>query len=293
VNTAAQNVIDTVFNEFNILFQKDTFLTNRLTTYINKDFSMRIKSGMNMTQYQNDLMTITQKHLVDKLIEVHQVNPTNSMVDLARAQVVNKRNIETLEEVFRDPLYKMILQVKAVADGGGEAAIKKALNDRYQKELAARNAAAKYMVVPMSSNLGARIWGWLTNGTSIRAAHPDLYQEPANSRKVTGIDDKFGSFAQFHAQLCAQTLSFENREFFFDICNQSVVKSFYSPKKGAGDLDLRYNDYMKTAAWGQAIRKSAFHSSNNICAYNKFIIRNMVKWMKDQDAELYESNDTF
>ena len=59
---AAKKVIDTLFDEFNLLYQKDTFLTNRLTTYIEKDYATRTHDGTNMTPYQQDILTITQKH---------------------------------------------------------------------------------------------------------------------------------------------------------------------------------------------------------------------------------------
>jgi len=68
VNDAAKKVIDTVYNEFNVLFQKDTYLTNRLTTFIEKDFALRIQSGLNMTPYQQDIMIINQKNLLEKLL---------------------------------------------------------------------------------------------------------------------------------------------------------------------------------------------------------------------------------
>jgi hypothetical protein len=295
VSTSAQVVIDTVFNEFNILFQKDTFLTNRLTTYIDKDFSMRIRSGLNMTEYQNDLLVITQKHLMEKLTEVHQLNPTSASIDLAKAQVVNRRNIEAMEEIFKDSLFKMILQVKAVANGGGEAAIRAQLDKKYQQEIKAKNDAAWFMAQysPMGFGLGGLVYNWFTSGMHTKSEHPDLFDEPNNPRKVTGIDDKFGSFAQFQAQLCAQTLAFEDRGYFFELCNGSVMKSYYSGKTEKSKLDLRYNDYMKSAAAGSTIRKSPTLISNNICALHHFSTRNMVKWMKDQDAEVYQEDGSF
>ena len=129
-------MLDTVFDEFNVLFQKDTFLTNRLTTFIEKDFSMRIQAGQNMSPYQQDLLIITQKNLLDKLTEVHGLNPTSSAIDLARAQVINKRNINAIEETFGDSIYRMILEMKAIATGKGTTEIQKALDARFKKERA-------------------------------------------------------------------------------------------------------------------------------------------------------------
>ncbi len=134
VNDAAKKVIDTVYNEFNVLFQKDTYLTNRLTTFIEKDFALRIRSGLNMTPYQQDIMIINQKNLLEKLTEVHGLNPTRAQQDLAAAQMINKRNIEAIESVFSDSFYRMIAKVKAVADGKGDAGFQATLNKKLQKQ---------------------------------------------------------------------------------------------------------------------------------------------------------------
>lgn len=291
VDKAAQVVIDTAFTEFNILYQKDTFLTSRLTTYIEKDFSARIRSGANMSAHQNDILVITQKHLLDKLIEVHGINPTSAQNDLSRAQVINKRNIESLEEVFKESMYKMIIGLKGVAEGKGPNFSQKFLDEKFKKDRAVMRKVALYTGLGMLSP-GVGIYGWLTAGIRVKQQYPDLYKEPSNPNKVTGTDDKFGSFAQFQAMLCAQTLAFEDRAFFFDVCNKTVVKSFYSGKT-TGPLDLAYNKYMPSKEYSSKIKASPTLGSNAVCALQKYQTRNLVKWLKDQDAEMYQDAELY
>ncbi len=283
VNEAAKRVIDTVYNEFNVLFQKDTYLTNRLTTFIEKDFALRIKSGANMSEYQQDLMVINQKNLLEKLTDVHGLNPTRAQQDLAGAQMINKRNLEAIESVFSDSLYRMIANVKAVADGKGDAGFQAILDRKLQKQKAALmmlNSSGGF--VDPSYALGH----WLFGGLIIKWQNPDLYSGPKNHRRIMGRDDKFGSFRRMQSVFCAQTLSFENRAMFQDICNKTKVRSFYQGKQ---ELDLRYNDYLPSGKYEDVVkvRKSADLTGKSICAMNDFNIRNIVHWLKDQDQQLY------
>jgi hypothetical protein len=285
VNTAAQATLDTVFNEFNVLFQKDTFLTNRLTTFIEKDFSMRIRDGLNMSPYQQDLLIITQKNLLDKLTEVHGLNPTSSQIDLARAQVINKNNLNAIEQIFGDSMYRMILEMKAIASGKGNTEVQKLLDKKFKTQRDNYRKTAWYMPQPFAGG-----WiGWLMAGSKVKSEHPDLYDGRKIGSGITSMkDDKFGSFGQLQAMFCAQTLAFENRGAYADICAGSQLKSYYSGKNTASKLDLRYNDYINKALTPTKIRGNSDLTGKNICAYNNFMIKNLVQWLKDQDAELYE-----
>ena len=287
VNEAAKKVIDTVYNEFNVLFQKDTYLTNRLTTFIEKDFAMRIKKGINMTPYQQDLMVINQKNLLEKLTEVHGLNPTRAQQDLAAAQMINKRNIEAVEEVFGDSLYRMIANVKAVVDGNGDAGFQAIMNKKLQKDKAAFQKAT-FTLPMLSLSPGFAITNWLFSGWIVKSSKPDLYQSPKNGNHIMGRDDKYGSFARMQAMFCAQTLSFERRSMFYDLCKGTSLKSFYLNKP---ELNLDYKTYMPNNLTAPAIiRASADLTGKNICAMNDFSIRNIVQWLKDQDQEVYNDD---
>jgi hypothetical protein len=282
-NMAAQAVLDTVFNEFNVLFQKDTFLTNRVTTFIEKDFSMRIREGLNMSPYQQDLLIITQKNLLDKLTEVHGLNPTSAQIDLARAQVINKQNLNAIEQIFSDSMYRMILEMKAIASGKGSAEIRKQLDKRFNAQRTIARKTSWYMPTPFGGGLIA----WLTSGFQVRSDHPDLYDGRDPNKGVTSkIDDTGKSFGQMQAMFCAQTLAFENRGIYADLCAGTKMNTFY---QNAGDkLDFRYDDFINKATPSSKINKSAVLTGKNICAFNNFAIKNLVQWLRDQDSEMYE-----
>ena len=103
--------------------------------------------------------------------------------------------------------------------------------------------------------------------------------------------------------LCAQTLAFENRGAFADVCKGTVLRSYYSGmdnKDGNNsNLDLRYDDYVTPASITPYARgknpvkakgTSHFDTGQNICAYNDFSLRNLVQWLKDQDKEMYQDS---
>jgi hypothetical protein len=274
IDKAAKEVIDSAFIQFNMLLQKDTFLTTRLSTFIEKDFSMRVRDGANMTSHQQSLMLITQKHLMEKLTEVNGLNPTSAETDLAMAQVINKRNIDTMEEIFGDSIYRMILEVKAVATGKGPVDIENGMKARYNEDV----AKLRHEAWTGQSYLPGDQFGlWLTAPFRVRSANPDLYGQTYNT--IKGHDDKFKEYGRVQAVFCAQTLAFENKSVFNNLCAGTVVKSFYGNKSST--LDLRYNDFV-------AKRGQSPYKSRDICAYNNFTIHNYVQWLKDQDQALYD-----
>lgn len=287
VRDASRKVIDTAFDEFNIWMQKDSFLTGRLSTMIQKDFQMKIKQGLNMSAYQQDIMTITQQHLLDKLISVHGVNPTNSQDDLHQAQVINRRNLNVLQEVFGDTLYRMVVEMKAVADGKGEAGVRRALDEKFKAERKTARLAWRYMptVFPYP---GTNLLGWLTAGFAVRERHRDLWYQSGNLNKVSGNDTRFGSFAAVQAKFCAQSLAFQNRDFYRDICKGTTMKSYYSDIAKTS-LDLVYDQYLP-AGMSLKIRNDPEKTSEAICAVSRYNTRNLVQWMKEQDRELIEDD---
>jgi len=289
VNDAAKQVIDTVYNEFNVLFQKDTYLTNRLTTFIEKDFAMRIKSGLNMTPYQQDLMVINQKNLLQNLTEVHGLNPTRAQQDLASAQMINKRNIEAIEEVFSSSLYRMIGSVKAVVDGKGDAGFQATMDAKLANDKKALREISANMNSPLTLlQPSMAITTWLFGGMILRSSDPDLYQAPKNNNHIMGRDDSHGSFARMQAMFCAQTLSFERRSMFYDLCKGTTLLSYYKNKP---ELNLNYHDYLPNNFNApKQVSGSSELTEKNICAMNDFSIRNIVQWLKDQDQEVYGDN---
>jgi hypothetical protein len=288
-DAAARGLIDTVFDELKVLYQTDVMLTNRLTTFINRDFSMRIRSGKGMSAYQRELLVITQEHLLEKLIEAHGVNPTSAKMDLVNAQVVNKRNLESIEEIFSDTMFNVLEELNQIAHGrpASAQALKMLADERFRRDRAVKRAAVPYMMFPGSFPVPLTGWkgflDWIVPGRRLKQDHPDLYVRAENGNRVSsGKDDEFGSFTQLWSRLCGQTLAFENRAKFIELCKGSVVKSYYSGKKEHSPLDLTYDDYLNSSA-AKAIAADPVKVARRTCAVNDFNIRNLVRYLEDRD----------
>jgi hypothetical protein len=281
----AQAVIDAVYNQMNVLKQSDVFLTNRVTTFIDRDFAILLKnSGGRVSPDQAQLMKIAQDHLVDKMIEVHGVNPTSARNDLMVAQVVNVRNLQTIEEVFSDSMFLTLEELNEIANGrpADSAAMKKVMEKRFNAERSTMRKLALMMPSPGGNPFG-NIIGWLFAGRAVKKDHPDLYQRPSDANSVSSRDTLFKDFTGFRAQLCAQTLAFEGRTRFMDFCKGAVLKSFFSPPNETTSLDLPYSAYLPNAAFNKVLQADAAKTSKARCALNDYNIRNWVRLLEDRD----------
>ena len=278
INDAAEKVIGTAFDEFNMLYQRDAFLTNRLTTFIERDFAIRIREGLNMTQYTKSLMIINQNHLLEKLVEVHGVNPTDSAEDLSQAQHINQRNIETLEDVFGDTLYRMIISVRSIAEGKGEEWAKDKLNARAMQETDGGINLMTFFTAP----------GAILDYEWTKYHNPDLYGSMGVTASRVKHDDKHQSYHRIVGKICAQSLAFESRAKFADICHDTKMNSWYGEKQ----LDFNYEDYVPHNP--RELLKLAGDSDfygKYVCAYNRFQIRNIVNYLNAQSQETFGTNN--
>ncbi len=293
IATAARHIIDTVYNEFNILFQRDTFLANRVSTFVEKDFSLRVRAGLNMTPYQQDLLVITQKQLLDKMIEIHGINPTTAAMDLANAQVIHYRNLSALSKVFTDSLQRMLLDLHTITHGRESATeIEGKIREKDRRMarivgLAGAGFWSSGMIGTPTDLLGRLIDGFITPGLSAQNRRPDFYNTSARrSWAASGQrEDKYGSYHQLKAKFCALTLSLPTRGAFADICRDSVLESYFS-RDQRSDLHLRYADYLSSGS--HPGNRNHGGASSPVCAFERFQIRNMVQWLKEQERGDYD-----
>ncbi|MBC7386577.1 MAG: hypothetical protein H7301_10525 [Cryobacterium sp.] len=300
VEEASKIIIDTVYDQFNVLYQSDVFLTNRLTSFIQRDFSMRLRSGLDLSQHQREIMFITQDHLIQRLLQNFGQNMTMAKSDLASAQVLNRSSLYSFEEVFSDQIFLMLEELNQVVHtkDASPAALAELAEKRYARDRKTLRAGAVPIFLPMTPSIPIfQSWrkfvDFLIPGFSLKREHPDLYIRPLNSRRVTGGDTRFGDYDRFRSMLCAQTLSFQDRARFAPLCMDSVVTSAYSHESAdeLGNLDLRYADYWQThstpnqiASYALKVKRDSRKTSKRICAYNNFSIRNWVRMLQDRDS---------
>ncbi|MBX3017691.1 MAG: hypothetical protein KF767_07375 [Bdellovibrionaceae bacterium] len=116
IETAGQILTET-YIQFNIILQRDTFLANRLNTMVMYDYSDRVRRGEGMDQYVRDLMVVTGRNLIDRLIEAQGTNPNQARVDLDTAVTMLSTNMEVMEEMFQ-PDFESYLNNLLMKAGG-------------------------------------------------------------------------------------------------------------------------------------------------------------------------------
>lgn len=284
VVNSAKEVIDAVFSQLNILYTSDVFLTNRMTRFIQRDFAIIVRSGEGVTAAQAPLLKIAQDHLVEKMVEVNGLNPTSSANDLMIAQVVNVRNLYSVEEVFSDTMYVVLEELNEIAHGrsADSNAMATIVRKKYAMDRASLRSLYSRSLISQINPFGNWI-GWLRAGYEVKKAHPDLYTVPSDSASISGLDTPRKDFAGFRALLCAQTLAFEGRARFMELCDGAVLKGFYSPKDKTTELDLAYHSYLPSAAAAWAIKVSPLKAAAAKCALNNYNIRNWVQFLEDRD----------
>ncbi len=299
--TASKQIIDSVFLNFNVLYQSDVFLTNRMTTFIQHDFDLLLKRGSmssGMNDHQRDIMFAAQDHLLQKLMQNYGQDQTKARDDLAQAQTLNDANLKTFEEIFGDTIYLMLEEYNERVHGRdtSPAALERLADQRYtaakREYRRAYYATAPFIQSPETA-IGVDVWGWVSSFFSVKAKHPDLYSRGSNESRVTGGDTRFGDYARVRALVCAHTLAFENRARYYPLCKDAVLESAYGT---SGDmvknLDLRYGDYWPAsgrpadiAYYAKKVNRpgSEAMKSTRICAYNRFTLTNTVRMLQDRD----------
>lgn len=282
VKKAYASVIESAFEQFNVLLQRDTFLANRLSTFIQYDYALRIKQNEDIGKWESQILLESGNEMLFRLLSSTGHNPTLMKNDLATAQVVNKRNLDTLEQLFSDSLYPVIEELGLVADG--QQPSNSFLNIQTMSRLYRDTWGDKGYFGSWQGFWAFYIGGPITYEVlpwTRRMMHPELYPFHVTSTPaVRGADDEFGSFDQFKSKLCIQTLSFENRAKFEPLCKGAILRSAFDLKKVGRNsemarmgLNAEYNRYMQEPIKSWPVR------GDSICAFQDYSRRNLVYWM--------------
>lgn len=117
-NKLYQQLIETVYKEFNILLQREGFLNTRVSNYVRYDYTSQIRDHRNMDAYQRQILVTAGKHLLDHLIHVQRVNPAESRLDLNSAQMISQQNLVSVDGLLSDSLFQAINKLNQDYAGG-------------------------------------------------------------------------------------------------------------------------------------------------------------------------------
>jgi hypothetical protein len=285
---AYEKVVHSAYDEFNVLLQRDGFITSRLTELIKYDYTLQIRNRIGLSKYETDLLQESGRNLVDLLVQVHGLNPADTANDLSSAQVINKRNLESFETVFGSTMVSVIEELSLVAQGKSLSRWK--LNWTMLKRLGRDAFKDDYAY----EDRPGWMTFWSTLGFTGLGAGPvapmiyrrHVYPERYAWRSAAGMpmiytkaDTEEGDFKRLRDKLCIQTLAFERRSLFAQegLCKGVVLESVYKNAANDFPLNMSYDAYTNPQMLTGPVR------GNGICAFRDFGRRNLVFWLtRDQ-----------
>lgn len=302
-------VVETVYFNFNVMLQRDTFLLNRMSTFVSYDFSYYVRHPGLLEPKQRDLLIVSAQNLVETLHGAYKGNPSAVSLDLSHAQNKNLNNIRSIELFFRDKMMANIAKLKLIVEGQGNSYITQkwdaakrwffdSLPDDYKKK---SSAAADYDAY---DTWFKRNWDYVKNpfnmvGLGVFNPYNLIYRAFVNKERYEVFDpifeaapveqdDIYGSIAQVRALYCLQTLQFSNYYEFHDLCKGTVLKAAITDNRALDqEYDKLYQSYIKAgyaSASGdkEALRRYRVGLDDNICALRDYRRKNHVEWLTKQ-----------
>jgi len=285
VFAAYSKVIEAAFEQFNIRVQQDSFLTQRLANLVYQDYVLRLRDpNTDLTKYQSELLWTTGKALYNRMVEVNGGNPSATEQDLSQAQVVSKRNLWGIEQLFAPSLLNAIEELNVVVGSNpSPEKLNEKIYGRLMEDVHGTPWKENYWELPHASQQLYWIFGpdWATYmAGGFRAGwnyhkHPERY--PFVEREyVLGGDDADNSFKKFRNKLCVQTVGFVNRSKFRKFCAGAELNTAFA--QAAQDnpgirLNIKYDGYMSPVSVSGPV------PDKNICAFRDFLRHNQVYWL--------------
>ena len=306
-----EKLINTVYEQFNVMTSKSGFLANRMVTFIYKDYDLLIKNNVDFTPFQKDLFVSEGMAAFDRMMQLYNGNPANIQSDLNMALRINGGNLDALEMLLKDSMVGTIaglkLQIERNTDLSSTPSpffnsIRRLLSDM-DKGFTIHGSRGRY-TFDKDMPLIYAPWYWLK--------HSDRYPLFANDDTASSQQSEFSDAVAVRAQLCIQSLAFTDEGPFEDLCRGTVLKSPFNTeveevatknnslfqellesvkKRFAEDHDNTIQDgdysYDKLLIYNTSNKKSAaINHSDRVCAFRNYNHKVMVQYMEiNQEKE--------
>ncbi|MCB0411452.1 MAG: hypothetical protein KDD22_02930, partial [Bdellovibrionales bacterium] len=227
ISKIISNMISTVYMEFNMILQRDTFLLTRISTYVRYDYMYYLHEDQKLSDYQKQLLLTSGKNLLDLLRNSYNDSPTSSGLDLANAQTINMSNMRALEQIFRDKWLSIVANHKLVVDGKGNeyltrwnSSLERILEDSRPNGKREHESTNTQTAHDLATDLFFKVFG---NNLGLSMPNPlktaklvwnnwDRYMVSGRLLDQAPIqhDDTFNSFQKTWSKFCTQSLPFTN-----------------------------------------------------------------------------------
>ena len=189
----------------------------------------------------------------------HKLTPNQVKQDLSSAQSINRANINALQRIFSHKVFNIILKLKLIEEHGN-------INSR---ELAQEILKRKLNYFPFRLPRGERY--------HFRAG--DLLDIDA----VNIPEDMHGSHKALRAKFCIQSLMFENRKIYKDLCSGVVLENSLGDEEYLENIKVDYNTEYSRIEAAEILAKNVETRENQkdlqkvrenlICSYKNYTLR--------------------
>jgi hypothetical protein len=260
-------IIDTVYDEFNILLQRDTFLQTRVETMVKFEYADKVRNMEDLDKFQKYAFVLAGQEIISTTLNTsYTINPLEIEQQLNSAMLVHENNLRALEELFSDSYMGVIRHMKGAANGERFHTIEAFLKDSLNPTLGLYEPVGNLLLYPER-----------------------YFLENFSYRKPQFLDDFWGSLEQFSNRLCIQSLAFKNKTKFAPLCMGSVLSS---PNRNAyldnEPLEERYDRLMLNYIQhlraylnnrdNELARRRVLNVQNrdHVCAFRNMLRRNHV-----------------
>ncbi|WP_373997866.1 hypothetical protein [Bdellovibrio bacteriovorus] len=269
---AFENLINVVYDQFEVMLARSGFLANRMVTFVYQDYILLLKNNVRFSESQKDLFIATGMAAFDRLLQIYNGNPANIQTDLNMALRLNKGNIEALEVLLKDHVISNIAELKMIEEGKSTTDFSVRANSymRFWKDYFGSH---KYLY-------GLGILGQY-QVLKQYYQHSDRYPLTArNGGDSASPQSEFDDVTALRAQLCIQALAFNDQKSLKSLCDGVVLQGPpYQDHRGyAVSYSEKLSVYLKDKRVTEAKRKALNHSER-ICAFRDYQRKNMVVYM--------------
>ncbi|MCM0607326.1 MAG: hypothetical protein KA715_14650 [Xanthomonadaceae bacterium] len=271
-----KTIIETVYLEFNMLLQRESLVVNRLANFVAYDYSLKVKSGENMSQFQKELMIVSGREIMDRIQSVYEKDPAKVQQDLSNAQVmINLPNLRSIEDLFGDMFFSVLEEFK-VWDENPRATY---LNVK-SKQLARK---AK------DSNMGA--WSILKKLLMEGSSNSERYGFGDDWEGQPLGGDEQENVHTVRSKLCIQSLAFERGHRYAEFCKGITLKGIKDPSDSRSieklDLNSNYDAILASSklpenqkySWLGVPGHEYAADKERRCAFRNYLRKNQVYWM--------------
>lgn len=256
-----KKVIDTVYNQFNVMLQRSGFISNRLSGFVQYDYALMLKNKVDFDPFKEELFYATGRSIYDRIVNFYYNSPIQAKNDLISAQNLNAENILAVEGLVKDNMIQQMSYLQRITDGKSVREwpmfftnLSRLIIDSLLPRETLNGSDRKSQFQQEEP-----IKGWMTKTlgklainapiVGVGALTPILwyramkYQDRYNLRVSTyaspeRLEDEHHSAGRMLARLCAQSLAFSDWQAYLPYCRGTELQSF---------LDIDLSDEMSSA----------------------------------------------